>query len=79
VLVATDAFATLPDDQLSPSTRPTQSHPHPPRQAADGAYDDAGTLYFTRLRAQGSHTKYYKGGTAQNLWKLPKGAGRRRR
>ena len=46
----------------------------PLAQAADGAYDDAGkTLFFTRLPFQGSHTKRYKGGTAQNLWKYTDG------
>ena len=75
VLVATDALATLPDDQLFTIDPADGSRTRIPlAQAADGAYDDAGTLYFTRLRSQGSHTKYYKGGTAQNLWKLPKGA-----
>ena len=36
-------------------------------QAYDGAY--AGRdLIFTRLSPQGSNTKLYKGGTAQNIW-----------
>jgi len=46
----------------------------PLAQASDGAYDEAGrTLFFTRLPFQGSHTKRYKGGTAQSLWKLGPG------
>jgi hypothetical protein len=46
----------------------------PLAQAAEGCYDDAGkTLYFTRLAFQGSHTKRYKGGTAQNIWKFAAG------
>jgi tricorn protease len=32
------------------------------------------TLFFTRLPFQGSYTKRYRGGTAQNLWKFT-GAG----
>jgi tricorn protease len=44
-------------------------------QAADGTWDDDGsTLYFTRLAFQGSHTKRYQGGTAQNLWRFADGA-----
>ena len=44
-------------------------------QAADGTWDDdGGTLYFTRLPFQGSHTKRYQGGTAQNIWRFEDGA-----
>ena len=40
-------------------------------QASDGFYDQAGrTLYFTRLAFQGSYTKRYQGGTAQNVWRF---------
>ena len=47
----------------------------PLAQASDGAFDAAGaTLFFTRLAFQGSHTRRYKGGTAQNLWRFD-GAG----
>jgi len=42
----------------------------PLAQAADGAFDTNGNLYFTRFAFQGSHTKRYKGGTAQNIWKF---------
>ena len=42
-------------------------------QADEGAYDEAGNLYFTRLSAQSSHAKRYVGGTAQNLWRFPAG------
>jgi tricorn protease len=42
----------------------------PLAQASDGTYDTTGTLYFTRFAFQGSHTKRYKGGTAQNIWKF---------
>jgi len=33
----------------------------PLAQASQGCYDDAGTLFFTRLPNQGSKTKRYKG------------------
>ena len=75
ILYATRTFSGLPDTQL---VRITPGKPGralvPLSQASDGAYDAAGrTLYFTRLAFQGSHTRRYKGGTAQNLWKFSEG------
>jgi tricorn protease len=76
VLYSTDGYSTLPSNQLvaldirrdDVAAVPTIV---PLAQAADGCYDPAGkTLYFTRLPFQGSHTKRYAGGTAQNLWKF---------
>jgi tricorn protease len=79
VLYGTDAYSTLPSAQLvaleihGKNTAATPSIV-PLAQAAQGVYDDEGkTLYFTRLPFQGSHTKRYKGGTAQNLWKFTAG------
>ncbi|MHB8053918.1 MAG: S41 family peptidase, partial [Candidatus Aminicenantales bacterium] len=70
ILFATSKYATLPNTQLvvlDPATN-TESL-LPLNQAADGSFDIAGkTLYFTRVPFQGSYTKRYKGGTAQNLW-----------
>ena len=44
------------------------------RAASDGTFDSTGrTLYFTRLAFQGSYTKRYQGGTAQNLWRFASG------
>ena len=82
VLVGTDADTTLPQTRLvtldiSQKNVAAVRKVVPLAQAADGSYDEAGkTLFFTRLPFQGSHTKRYKGGTAQNLWKLRR---RRRR
>ena len=46
----------------------------PLAQAADGNYGaDGKPLFFTRLAFQGSHTKRYKGGTAQQLWSFHDG------
>src|SRR5437588_549220 len=71
VLYTTRHCSTLPDARLcavDPSTR--VSAPVPLSQASDGSYEPSGkTLFFTRLPFQGSHTKRYQGGTAQNLWK----------
>jgi tricorn protease len=70
VLATTNRFSTLPFMQL------TQIDPAKGQrdlvqlaQASDGCYDDNGTLFFTRLAFQGSQTKRYQGGTAQNIWK----------
>jgi tricorn protease len=70
ILYATQKFSTLPNTQLvvlDPGTNTETLLPL--NQAADGSFDAAGkTLFFTRLPFQGSYTKRYKGGTAQNLW-----------
>ena len=71
ILYTTRHFSTLPDWQLAeadPNTGVTT--PLPLSQASDGVFSpDGQTLFFTRQQFQGSHTKRYQGGTAQNLWK----------
>lgn len=76
ILYSSGEFSTLPQVQLARiSPRGGQARPLPLAQASDGVYDaDGETLFFTRLRFQGSHTKRYKGGTAQNLWSFARGA-----
>lgn len=70
------ADATMPNDQLitiDPKTR--QQAKIPLWQASEGSYDATGrNLFFTRFSFQGSHTKRYQGGTAQNIWKYADGA-----
>jgi len=70
ILYATQKFSTLPNTQLVVLDPKTNAEVLLPlNQAADGSFDAAGkTLFFTRLPFQGSYTKRYKGGTAQNLW-----------
>ncbi len=75
ILYATRRLSGLPDAQLvtiDPRTR--RRSVIPLAQASDGSYEATGkTLFFTRLEFQGSHTRLYKGGTAQNLWKYEDG------
>ena len=75
IIYSTSIYSTLPNVELcllDPNTG--QSSQIPLAQASGGVFN-AGrdTLYFTRLPFQGSHTKRYKGGTAQNLWRYIKG------
>lgn len=76
ILYSTRRYSTLPDKQLvsvDPATNVRTIIPL--AQASDACYDSLGkTLFFTRLPAQGSHTRRYQGGTAQNLWKYVPGA-----
>jgi tricorn protease len=75
LLVATGVRSTLPDTQLmtvDPASRRTRMVPL--AQASEGVYDPTGkTIFFTRLRFQGSHTKRYQGGTTQGIWKFTEG------
>lgn len=71
LIVSTSYYSTLPTRQLAlidPAT--LQYNRIPLAQADEGVFDENGNLYFTRLAFQGSHTRRYKGGTAQNLWKF---------
>jgi tricorn protease len=76
LLYATGRYSTLPDSQLVRLDLASGERTVVPlAQAADGSYTpDGRTLFFTRLSFQGSHTKRYQGGTAQNIWKLADGA-----
>lgn len=75
VVVATRAGSDLPSTRLSlidPVTAAATAVPL--AEAAQGTWAPDGTLFFTRLAAQGSHTKRYAGGTAQHLWSWAGGA-----
>lgn len=79
VVVGTNIYAGLPSQQLvsfdisAPDGSIVRTRV-PLAQAADGCYSaDGKTLVFTRLSFQGSHTKRYQGGTAQQLWSFSDG------
>ncbi|MCU0223227.1 MAG: S41 family peptidase [Acidobacteria bacterium] len=71
VIYATSARSTLPSAQLETLDPATgASRPIPLAEASDGAWNEAGTaLFFVRLPFQGSHTKRYRGGTVQQIWR----------
>ena len=74
ILYSTGRYATLPDDQLATVDSENRVEIVPLAQAAQGCYDKTGaTLFFTRYPFQGSYSKRYQGGTAQNLWKYAAG------
>ena len=75
VLFTTRHFSTLPNNQLvSVDPESLKETLIPLNQASSGTWDPkAEILVFTRLAFQGSQTKRYKGGTAQNLWNFTRG------
>ena len=74
VLYSTRRFSTLPSAQLATvDPRNNATALVPLAQASDGTFDGS-TLFFTRFAFQGSFTKRYKGGTAQNIWRYAQNA-----
>ena len=74
LLFSTNRYSTLPDQQLAVVGPDNRVEVIALSQAAQGCYDARGrTLFFTRQPSQGSSTKRYKGGTAQNIWKYTDG------
>lgn len=71
VMYRTSAYSTLPGYQLATvDPESLEVTLLPLAQASQGVFDEAGrTLFFTRFAFQGSHTKRYAGGTAQDLWR----------
>jgi tricorn protease len=76
LVYSTRRYSTLPDTQLLRLDLASGERSAVPlAQAADASWTpDGRTLFFTRLPFQGSHTKRYRGGTAQSVWKYAEGA-----
>ena len=75
VLVRTWRYSTLPDSKLVAFDGDGGHEIIPLAQASEGVFTpDGKTLFFTRLPRQGSQTKRYQGGTAENLWRYDEGA-----
>ncbi|MFZ0280674.1 MAG: S41 family peptidase [Bacteroidales bacterium] len=71
ILYSTSTYSTLPNPQLVKiNPLDLTMEVVPLSQADQGTYSPDGVLFFTRLRDQGSHTKRYRGGTAQSIWKF---------
>ncbi len=74
VLYRTSRYSTLPNAQLVAVDSQGRREVIPLAQAAQGVFTpDGKTLFFTRLSKQGSNTKRYQGGTAQNIWRYDSG------
>ena len=75
VLYRTRRYSTLPDFKLVAIDGQGRREVLPLAQAAEGSFTpDGKTLFFTRLNKQGSNTKRYQGGTAQNIWRYDSGS-----
>jgi len=75
VLVRTQRYSTLPDPQLVAIDNTGRREVVPLAQAAEASYTpDGRTLFFTRYNRQGSQTKRYQGGTAENIWRYDAGS-----
>jgi len=75
VLVRTGRYSTLPDPKLVAIDGHGGRDVVPLAQAAEGSYTpDGRTLFFTRYNRQGSNTKRYQGGTAENIWRYDAGS-----
>ncbi|HYG26420.1 MAG TPA: hypothetical protein VD906_05900, partial [Caulobacteraceae bacterium] len=76
VLFSTKDFSTLPNAQVAKFDLVTGARTLVPlAQASEGIYgeENGESFFFTRLPFQGSSTKRYRGGTAQNLWRFTEG------
>ena len=71
IIYRTSKYSGLPSAQLFTLDPVTGNRTIIPlAEAADGCFDDAGILYFTRFENQGSKTKRYKGGLIEQIWKF---------
>ncbi len=75
IIYSTRYYSTLPNTQLAIlDTETDDAVLLPLNQASDGVFDPTGkTFFFTRLPFQGSHTKRYKGGSVEQIWRFSDG------
>lgn len=70
LMVSTARYSTLPNTEVVLIDNEGKRKLIPLAQAAEAVYEPNGhTLFFTRWYSQPSHTKRYKGGTAENIWR----------
>lgn len=70
IMLSTGRYTTLPATEVVLLSAGGGHTVLPLAQAAMAVYDDAGhSLFFTRWYSQPSHTKRYKGGTAESIWR----------
>ena len=75
VLFSTLRHSTLPDPKLVAMDADGRREVLPLSQANEGVFSpDGKSLFFTRLPWQGSSTKRYQGGTAENIWRYDTGS-----
>jgi len=72
ILYTSQRHTTLPNVQLVRVDPRTDARTVVPlAQASDGVFDASErTVVFTRFPFQGSHTRRYRGGTAQSIWRF---------
>jgi tricorn protease len=71
LMVTTGRYSTLPSERLVLIDAQGKGETVPLAEAAEAAYSaDGHSIFFTRWGWQGSSTKRYKGGSAENLWRF---------
>jgi tricorn protease len=71
LLIRTLRYSTLPDPKLVLLDNHGGHEVLPLAEGAEAAYSaDGGSLFFTRYLKQGSMTKRYQGGAAENIWRF---------
>lgn len=71
LMISTSRYSTLPDSEVVLIDDRGDRQLVPLAQAAEAVYDASGhSLFFTRWYSQPSHTKRYKGGTAESIWRF---------
>jgi tricorn protease len=71
LMVSTRRYSTLPDYKLTLIDSKGQTEVVPLAGAVEASYSaDGHDLFFTRWNWQGSSTKRYQGGTAENIWRF---------